>query len=97
VIGAKENQSRKLVAITFDDISSVPFGSEPIRIDNKIVGRVKSGGQGYTINKAIAYAYLPIEDSVPGTAVDVELFGLWSKGVIATEPLFDPLNERIRS
>jgi len=96
-IKAKENQERKLVAITLNDITSVPFGSEPIRIDNKIVGRVKSGGQGYTIKKAIAYAYLPIEDSVPGTAVDVELFGLWSKGVIAPEPLFDPTNERIRS
>ena len=97
VISAKENQSRKLVAITFDDISSVPFGSEPIRINNKIVGRVKSGGQGYTINKAIAYAYLPIEDSVPGTAVDVELFGVWSSGVIAAEPLFDATNLKIRS
>jgi 4-methylaminobutanoate oxidase (formaldehyde-forming) len=96
-IKAKENQERKLVAITLNDITSVPFGSEPIRIDNKIVGRIKSGGQGYTIKKAIAYAYLPIEDSVPGTAVDVELFGLWSKGVIAPEPLFDPTNQRIRS
>jgi 4-methylaminobutanoate oxidase (formaldehyde-forming) len=96
-IDAQKNQKRKLVAITFDDITSVPFGSEPIRIDNKIVGRVKSGGQGYTINKAIAYAYLPIESSEPGTRVDVELFGVWSSGVIAPEPLFDPLNERIRS
>ena len=96
-IDAQKNQKRKLVAITFDDITSVPFGSEPIRIDNKIVGRVKSGGQGYTINKAIAYAYLPIENSEPGTALDVELFGRWSNGVIAAEPLFDPDNERIRS
>ena len=96
-VAAKENQKRKLVAITFDDITSVPFGSEPIRIDNKIVGRIKSGGQGYTIDKAIAYAYLPIENSEPGTAVDVELFGLWSSGVIAAEPLFDPENSRIRS
>jgi 4-methylaminobutanoate oxidase (formaldehyde-forming) len=96
-VAAKENQKRKLVAITFDDITSVPFGSEPIRIDNKIVGRIKSGGQGYTINKAIAYAYLPIERSEPGTRVVVELFGQWSSGVIAAEPLFDPENSRIRS
>ena len=95
-VTAKESQTRKLVAITFDDITSVPFGSEPIRIDNKIVGRIKSGGQGYTINKAIAYAYLPVEYSEPGTAVDVELFGIWSPGMIAAEPLFDPDNARIR-
>lgn len=95
-VAAKETQTRRLVAITFDDITSVPFGSEPIRIDNKIVGRIKSGGQGYTIKKAIAYAYLPVEISEPGTAVDVELFGIWSAGVIAAEPLFDPDNARIR-
>ncbi|CAB5120492.1 MAG: FAD-dependent oxidoreductase [Actinobacteria bacterium] len=94
-VAAKENQSRKLVAITFDDMTSVPFGSEPIRINEKIVGRIKSGGQGYTIKKAIAYAYLPIEISQPGTAVDVELFGSWSAGVIAEEPLFDAANSKI--
>ena len=94
---AKENQSRKLVAITFGDITSVPFGSEPIRIGEKIVGRIKSGGQGYTINKAIAYAYLPSELTAPGTAVEVELFGSWSSAVITEEPLFDPTHERIRS
>ena len=94
---AKENLSRKLVALTFNDITSVPFGSEPIRIGEKIVGRIKSGGQGYTINKAIAYAYLPIEHSEVGTCVEVELFGSWSSALIAEEPLFDPTHERIRS
>ena len=94
---AKENQKRKLVAITFDEITAVPFGSEPIRIKGEIVGRIKSGGQGYTIGKAIAFAYLPIEHSATGIALDVELFGIWSSGVIAEEPLFDPTNSRIRS
>ena len=96
-LDAKQKIKRKLVAITFDDITSVPFGSEPIRISNKVVGRIKTGGQGYTINKAIAYAYLPIETSDPGTSVEVELFGQWASGVIAQEPLFDPANERVRS
>ena len=95
-MAAKENQLRKLVAITFDEITSVAFGSEPIRINNTIVGRIKSGGQGYSINKAIAYAYLPIEHTEPGTAVDVELFGWWIQGRIETEPLLDPHNLRIR-
>ena len=94
---AKENQKRKLVAITFDDITTVAFGLEPIRIGEKIVGRIKSGGQGYTINKAIAYAYLPIEHSTPGLKLEVELFGQWSSGSIEVEPLFDPTNQRIRA
>ncbi len=96
-INANENQNRKLVAITFEDITAVPFGSEPIRMGEKIIGRIKSGGQGYTINKAIAYAYLPIEYSSPGIEVEVELFGQWSRATIKEEPLFDPTNQRIRT
>ena len=94
---AQENQTRKLVAITFEDIASVPFGSEPIRVNGTIVGRIKSAGQGYTIAKAIAYAYVPMEVCAPGTQVEVELFGTWSRGEIQSEPLFDPTNGRIRS
>ncbi len=97
LLKAKENQHRKLVPILFDDIKSVPLGNEPIRIGHEIIGRVKSGGQGYTINKGIAYAYVPIEHSATGTKVDVEFFGDWRSGVVSAEPLFDPTNSRIRS
>jgi 4-methylaminobutanoate oxidase (formaldehyde-forming) len=89
-------QTRKLVALTFDDIRQVPLGNEPVRINGSVVGRVKSGGQGYTINKAIGYAYLPLEHTTPGTTVDVEFFGTWATGVICEEPLFDPENSKIR-
>jgi sarcosine dehydrogenase len=97
LLTAKEKLRRKLVPILFDDIRQVPLGNEPIRIGNEIIGRVKSGGQGYTINKAIAYAYVPIEHSGPGTKVDVEFFGDWRSGTVAAEPLFDPTSSRIRS
>ena len=96
-IAAQANVKRKLTAIVFDDITCVPFGSEPIRIGDEIVGRIKSGGQGYTIKKAIAYAYLPIEKSEVGTQVEVEFFGSWRAGWICAEPLFDPTNERIKA
>lgn len=93
----RERVTRKLVPILFDDIRQVPLGNEPIQLGDEIIGRVKSGGQGYTINKAIAYAYLPIEHSRVGTVVNVEFFGQWREGVVAAEPLFDPTNSRIRS
>ncbi len=97
LLKAKENLRRKLVPILFDDIRQVPLGNEPIRVADQIIGRVKSGGQGYSLNKAIAYAYLPIEHSEAGTRLDVEFFGDWKSGVVASEPLFDPTNTRIRS
>ena len=36
-----------------------------------LVGRVTSGGYGYTVERSIAYAYLPAERGEPGTQVEV--------------------------
>ena len=92
-----KNPKRKLVAITFDDIRQVPIGSEPIRIGNEVVGRIKSGGQGYSIGKAIGYAYLPTEQSAPGTNLEVEFFGKWVIGMISATPLYDPTAAKVKS
>jgi glycine cleavage system aminomethyltransferase T len=75
---------------------AVALGSEPVRIEGEIVGRVTSGGYGYTVERSIAYAYVPAERSEPGQAAEVEIFGEWVAGEIAAEPLFDPAGERIR-
>ncbi|HEX7404811.1 MAG TPA: FAD-dependent oxidoreductase [Candidatus Nanopelagicaceae bacterium] len=97
LLASKENVVRKLVPILFEDIRQVPLGNEPIAVGREVIGRVKSGGQGYSIGKAIGYAYLPTEFSQPGEIVEVEFFGHWKKGTVATEPLFDPTSSRIRS
>ena len=66
-----------------------------MRIDGAVVGRVTSGGYGYTVDRSIAYAYLPPEVEI-GTAVEVDVFGEWVPGEVAREPLFDPTGERVR-
>jgi 4-methylaminobutanoate oxidase (formaldehyde-forming) len=58
---------------------------------------VTTGGYGYTVERSIAYAYLPGELSGPGAAVEVEVFGDWIEAEVAKEPLFDPRGERVRS
>jgi 4-methylaminobutanoate oxidase (formaldehyde-forming) len=92
-----KSPTRKLVQIIFDDIRQVPLGSEPIRFNEQIIGRVKSGGQGYTINKAIAFAYLPIEYTKPGTKLEIEFFGVWHQGQVAASPLYDPNGSKIKA
>ena len=79
-----------------DDPRAVALGSEPVRVGGAPVGRVTSGGYGYTVGRSIAYAYLPAEHGV-GTEVAVEIFGEWVAGGVAAEPLFDPAGERIRA
>ena len=60
------------------------------------VGRVTSGGYGYTVERSIAYAYLPAAAPSRDERVEVEIFGEWVAGEVAAEPLFDPQGERIR-
>jgi glycine cleavage system aminomethyltransferase T len=75
----------------------VALGSEPVRVDGEIAGRVTSGGYGYTVERSLAYAYVPAAAATPGRAVEVEIFGEWVGGEIAEEPLFDPGGERVRA
>ena len=88
---------RRLVCLTLADPRSVALGSEPVRAAGAITGRVTSGGYGYSVERSIAYAYLPTDQAVPGTEVEVEIFGEWVAGEVALEPLFDPKGERIRA
>jgi 4-methylaminobutanoate oxidase (formaldehyde-forming) len=57
---------------------------------------VTTGGYGYTIERSIAYAYLPAEVEI-GARVEVDIFGRWVPSEVAREPLFDPAGERVRA
>jgi 4-methylaminobutanoate oxidase (formaldehyde-forming) len=87
--------ARRLRCLVLDDPRSVALGNEPVRIDGAVVGRVTSGGYGYTVQRSIAYAYLPAAVDV-GATVEVDIFGQWVPGAVAAEPLFDPRGERVR-
>jgi glycine cleavage system aminomethyltransferase T/glycine/D-amino acid oxidase-like deaminating enzyme len=98
LLGAREREPRfELCCLTLEDPRSVALGNEPVRAGGAIVGRVTSGGYGYTIGRSIAYAYLPPEWTDPGTAVAVEIFGRWVEGEVVAEPLFDRSGERLRA
>jgi glycine cleavage system aminomethyltransferase T len=59
--------------------------------------RLVKGYRGVTVDRSIAYAYLPTETVVPSSEVEVEIFGRWVPGQVAEEPLLDPRGERVRS
>jgi glycine cleavage system aminomethyltransferase T/glycine/D-amino acid oxidase-like deaminating enzyme len=85
----------RLRCITLDDPGSVALGNEPVRIDGAVRGRVTSGGYGYSVQRSIAYAYLPADVEI-GAEVEIDIFGQWIRGDVAREPLFDPRGERVR-
>ena len=88
---------RRLCCLVLDDPRAVALGSEPVRAGEEVVGRVTSGGFGYTVGQSIAYAYLPVERAEAGTPVEVEIFGDRVAGRVAAEPLYDPDGLRVRA
>ncbi len=95
-LAAVQEPGRRLACLTLAEPRAVALGSEPVRIDGELVGRVTSGGYGYTVGRSIAYAYVPAGDAEPGRPVEVEIFGEWVAGEVAPEPLYDPAGERLR-
>jgi 4-methylaminobutanoate oxidase (formaldehyde-forming) len=94
----QEGLKRKLCCMTLADSRTIALGKEPIRTkDGKIIGWVASGGFGYSVGKSMAFAYLPIEQSKPGTKLEIEFFGEPMEVEVVQAPLWDPKGERIRA
>ena len=92
-----EGVRRKLCCLTLDDPRAVALGGEPLLDGERVLGRVTSGGYGYTLRQSIVYGYLPIEYVTPGTVVEAQLFGVRYRATVMKEPLFDPKNEKIKA
>jgi glycine cleavage system aminomethyltransferase T/glycine/D-amino acid oxidase-like deaminating enzyme len=98
LLAAKASGPRKrLRCLVLDHPLAVCLGNEPVRVSGEVVGRVTSGGYGFTVERSIAYAYLPPDHAAIGTRGEVEVFGDWAGFEVAREPLYDPDNARIRS
>jgi dimethylglycine dehydrogenase len=66
--------------------------------DGAILGELTSGYYGHRVGACIGLGMLKAEVNVPGTKVQVEIFGtLYPATVQEDAPLWDPLNERIRA
>ncbi len=61
------------------------------------VGLVTSGGYGFRIGKSIALAYVRADLAVEGHGLEVEILGRRCVATVMREPLYDPLNERLKA
>jgi glycine cleavage system aminomethyltransferase T/glycine/D-amino acid oxidase-like deaminating enzyme len=94
--GRARGVPRRLQCLVLDDPRTVALGGEPVRVGDEVVGRVTSGGYGYTVARSIAYAYLPA-GAAEGTPVAVQVDGTWVDGAVAAPILYDPKGERVRA
>jgi 4-methylaminobutanoate oxidase (formaldehyde-forming) len=88
--------TRRLACLVSDDLAWVAIGGEPVRIAGRVVGRVTSGGYGYAVGQAIAYAYLPLDLAAVGGQAEVGVSGRWIPFTVAVAPLYDPSGARVR-
>ncbi len=91
-----QGPTKKLTCRTFEAGGGTPLGYEPVLYDGTCVGHVTSGNMGYSVGAYIAYAYLPVALTRPGTELTVEYFDQSFTATVAVEPLFDPKMERMR-
>nr|XP_044633082.1 dimethylglycine dehydrogenase, mitochondrial [Equus asinus] len=93
-----EGLKRRLVCLTLatDDVD--PEGNESIWYDGKVVGNTTSGSYSYSIQRSLAFAYVPVELGKVGQQVEVELLGKNYPAVIIQEPLVltEPTRNRLK-
>ena len=73
-----------------------PYCATVLR-EGEPVGLVGSAGYGHTIQKSIALAFVRTDLAVEGQALELEMYGERYKAVVASEPIYDPKNERLKA
>ena len=89
--------NRCLCTLTLLDDNGPIYGDEAVYVDGEVIGRTRSGGYGYTIEKNIALAYLPVTFCKMNTEVKLEMFGEFFPAKVTPHTLYDPDGERLRS
>ena len=91
--------AKRFVTLTVDKPgpADAPYMST-IWTGDQVVGETTSGGWGYRVNKSIALAMIRADLAVPGTKLEIEIYGTrFAATVQEDQPLWDPENARIRA
>jgi dimethylglycine dehydrogenase len=88
--------AKRLVLLDIEAGEVDAFGDEPIYQDDRIVGRITSGGYGHRLGKSLALAYVWPEASAQDTELEVEILDERFQARVAPRPLYDPDNQRLR-
>jgi glycine cleavage system T protein len=92
-----EGVTRRLATVTIDPAATI-YGGEAVWRDGRVLGRLRSGGYGYTVGRNIGFVYVPVElAQAVGTPLEVEVFGERVSAEVAPDVLYDPQGARIRA
>ena len=86
---------QRLVPLLVDTDVEAPFCAS-VFAGGERVGLVGSAGYGHTLQAEHRARLRQSELATPGTELEVGIFGERRPAVVATEPLYDPDNQRLR-
>jgi glycine cleavage system aminomethyltransferase T len=92
-----EGVARRLSCMTFDEPGVVSMGYEPILHGGRVLGYVTSAEYGYSIDRGIAYGYLPVSHADVGASVEIEYLGKRYPATVQQEPLYDSDDAKLKS
>ena len=87
---------RRLCTLTVEGEPGALYGGEAVYANARLVGRLRSGGYGYTVGENIALAYLPPELCDQGTKLQVEVFSERRGANVVPDVLYDPDRSRLK-
>ena len=87
--------SRNWCCLRLDDPDTVLVGSEPVRFEGATVGYVTSADYGYTVHESLAFSYLPMEASLPGSRLEIDYFEEPQGATVVSIPRYDPGNRKL--
>jgi len=88
----------KLCTLLLEGSDYLPvYGGEAVYLNGEVISRVRSGGFGYTVQRNILFAYLPLELSKPGTRLEVDVFEDILPAEVTRSVLVDPKGEKLRA
>ncbi len=90
--------AKRFVALTVDaGAADAPYMST-LWQDGAVVGETTSGAWGYRVGASVALGMLRADLAVPGTQIEVDIFGERRRAVVQPDgPLWDPNNDRLRA
>ena len=87
---------RRLRTVVIGGADYVPvYGGEAVRLDGEVIGRLRSVAYGPTVERTIAYVYLPSSVAVDAS-LEVDIFDRRFPATVAPDVLVDPSGEQMR-
>jgi len=72
------------------DSDDEAFGAEPVKIGDRIVGEITSGGYGHNVRKSLAMGYIRTTDIDPNGDFRIAIVGRWQPAKLCRVAPYDP-------